>query len=70
MTKILGQCPVCHGAGHVRHIAKALIKDEVPNPNDLDRYKEIDACDACGGTGKGMIEVNITEPPKPELGGA
>ena len=68
MTKILGICPDCKGSGNVPHVRRTLLQDEMPNHNDLDRYKTKDICGKCGGWGKRMIEVDITEPTKQPVG--
>jgi hypothetical protein len=68
VTKILGTCPDCKGSGNVPHVRRTLLQDEAPNPNDLDRYKTEDTCWSCLGSGKRMIEVEITEPPKQSEG--
>ncbi len=64
MTQILGQCPTCNGTRAVPHVRRALLDGEIPNPNDLDRYKTDDICPACGGGGTRPIDIQITEPPK------
>lgn len=46
------------------HVQRVLLKDELPNPNDLDQYKPVDTCIPCNGGGKRMIEVEVTETPK------
>jgi hypothetical protein len=63
MTKYLGQCPECKGEGNMPHPLRVLREDEIPNPNELDRYKPIDTCWSCGGGGKRMIEVDVSERP-------
>ncbi len=66
MTQILCRCPGCGGEGNVLHEKRTLIEGEAPNPNDLDRYKLVDICRACGGKGKRLIDINVTENPKGE----
>ncbi len=64
MTQILGQCPDCKGAGTVPHVRRVLAEGEVPNPNDLDRYKTEDVCWACLGSRTRLVDIEITEAPK------
>jgi hypothetical protein len=59
--KVLHTCPDCGGPGNRPHVAGALEPDEIRDPNRLDKYKELDLCERCGGAGKCMIEITLVE---------